>query len=140
MTTNPSLKHGRYRLTPDQRVPRNRPEAFNTKQRKEIMTQPKYEIGDTLCHKADHGHRLFVVSRLTEECPGGTQCHYHCRVFSEAGMTLTISKYNEVELQPIPPELTMLDMVKQLKSMAVEAGDMELASTIRETEKRMNRK
>jgi len=46
----------------------------------------RYQIGDTLTHRSalvepvpNSAPRLFVVERVGQECPGGTQFHYRCR-------------------------------------------------------------
>jgi len=104
------------------------------------MNEPKYHIADKLCHVADHSLRMFVVAVLTEECPGGTQYHYQCRTVTGDNHSHQLTKFNEVELIEIPSKVTLADRLREMKSAAIEAGDMELASQIRESEKRITGK
>lgn len=63
------------------------------------MSEPKYKINQTLRHVAAIDVRLFVVSVLTDTCPGGTQHHYHCRIVAHRMISEELLRINEVELR-----------------------------------------
>lgn len=66
----------------------------------------KFKIGDTVKHvgrdvRVDDPTRfemLFVAQRLIDQCPGGEQYFYTCRVLTEKGMGSDYIRFNEIEL------------------------------------------
>lgn len=75
------------------------------------MPEFKFQIGDTLRHKGFGKERfryarLFVVERDEQECPGGTQRHYACRVIftNTTANQFDMIRFNEIELEAIPDE------------------------------------
>jgi hypothetical protein len=71
----------------------------------------KFEIGEILVHRASlippaqpFCLRLFVLERFSQECPGGVQVHYRCRVVGagpdEVSLSRDLASFNEVELAP----------------------------------------
>src|SRR5438128_2436856 len=78
------------------------------------MSDFKFKIGQTVTHAAFPVHvqleratwmdgkpmRFFIVSRLFEECPGGSQRHYDCRLILNDGQGFApnLARLNEVEL------------------------------------------
>lgn len=67
--------------------------------------QPKFNINDELLHvSARCRDQFFVVSVQTETCPGGTQHHYHCRMFLRGSMCTELVRINETELRRATPE------------------------------------
>jgi len=65
----------------------------------------KFKIGETVRHivnkKQDDegkGHVLFIAGRTIEQCPGGEQFHYNCRVVNDNGIGTNQVIFNEVEL------------------------------------------
>lgn len=93
----------------------------------------RYKIGDLCMHASmghiqsvprdpgwpgDHPPRLMITHRLLEECSGGLQKLYHCRVVGTDGIFNTsLVSFSEVELLPYPPlkERTTEELVSRLK-------------------------
>lgn len=49
--------------------------------------------------RADKEQRMQIIERTLQECPGGMQRHYACRVFSAEGHVVDrIFSFNEIEL------------------------------------------
>ena len=66
----------------------------------------RFKIGDVVKHAVDPegvGPKLLVTSRLLEQCPGGTQLHYHARAWTATNNMVATSnqyaRFNEVELR-----------------------------------------
>lgn len=89
-----------------------------------------YRIGDTLTHRASlvepacrKPQRLFVVERRYQECPGGVQRHYCCRLVSSDysnAIKPDFMLFNEEELCPLPPAMpeSPLDVIADIKKQA----------------------
>jgi hypothetical protein len=100
-------------------------------------TNPKFDIGQTVRHIAsDADNSLFVVSVITETCPGGTQHTYACRGIRRGITTMEIVRYNEVELRLATPEeleaeaqSSLLKWVGRRKEQAIDSTDFELAQS-----------
>ena len=61
------------------------------------MTMSKFKVGDLLT-SVIVPNKLHVVSVIIEECPGGQQEHYYCRLYSSSGyMAHELIKVNAVE-------------------------------------------
>ncbi len=67
----------------------------------------KFELGQCLRHKAEPSNiRLFVVGRVMEECGGGVQLHYRCRIIQrESGMIGNTTAVERYPLQFLEIEL-----------------------------------
>lgn len=104
-------------------------------------TEPKFDIGQTVRHVAEDANRsLFIVSVISETCPGGTQHTYACRGVLRGvlrgGTTLELVRYNEVELRLATPEEleaekanSFLAWIGSRKEAAVADKDFELAKS-----------
>ena len=74
----------------------------------------KYQIGDVLIHKALNWLQtktsaqtfvqIVVLERLAQECPGGVQLHYNCRIVGPDGQLCSDKCLHEHELMPLPTE------------------------------------
>ena len=75
----------------------------------------KFELGDTVKHKTQEIDykdglrwgstgiecRYFIIERLLQQCPGGTQRHYLCRAVTKTNVSVSENdskRLNEIEI------------------------------------------
>ena len=80
------------------------------------MIEFKFQIGDVVTHKTmvppfqtkdGRPQHFTIVGRLYDECPGGIQKHYRCRITSQdwggtMGITRDLYQLHEEELVALP--------------------------------------
>ncbi len=77
-----------------------------------------FPLGATVTHAGflenaprRHWPALFITERSIQQCPGGIQRHYVCRLLGDGTFDLTgglgkiggTASFNEIELAPLPP-------------------------------------
>lgn len=85
--------------------------------------------------------RYLVVTILADECPGGTQYHYNCRVISTSGISNDLVRLNECEVRishPFSddkhPRRTLSDALGEARNLAMISQQYDLAAMLRQAE------
>lgn len=98
----------------------------------------KFKVEEILQVSAQNGRGLIlvqVVERMIQECPGGVQFHYTCRIHHEDSLGINYVKFNEIELKEYDSEVVNAEAEKiqketykamaRLRKMAREEVDKE---------------
>jgi hypothetical protein len=100
------------------------------------MPEFKFKIGDVVCHRGDRNQliNMVIVARTAEECSGGVQLHYPCRVVSfdrgSSAIQHQIVMFSECELEPAPERTLPSEMdriYKELERLSAELRRMKRA-------------
>lgn len=99
----------------------------------------QFALGETVYHRSMLTARfpaksvpLFIVERIIQQCPGGVQRHYRCRILDS---TWGFVEFNEIELiaaKEIPNSKELVgSWLNIAKLAAFDLNDFKLASAIR---------